>query len=180
MPPEPTTAAPLDHALLAEFRQQGGAIVAQERGLTATCRVKLTRLAKTLGIPSNQVDDAIRALREEEPAAPPNPQAEKLRKRLRKDLAGKTRAIIGPTIEAEIIAAAARKYSLDESTSRQVLGEVAAEIGLTRITAGDAIDSLAAQTNRRPATARGSPARLGTASAPPGPSGGSNWKSSMS
>ena len=145
MPPEPTTAAPLDPALLAEFRQQGGAIVAQERGLTATCRVKLTRLAKTLGIPSNQVDDAIRALREEEPAAPPNPQAEKLRKRLRKDLAGKTRAIIGPTIEAEILAAAARKYSLDETTSRQVLDEVAAEIGLTRITAGDAIDSLAAQ-----------------------------------
>ena len=145
MPPEPTTAAPLDPALLAEFRQQGGAIVAQERGLTATCRVKLTRLAKTLGIPSTQVDAAIRALREEEPEAPPNPQAEKLRKRLRKDLAGKTRAIIGPTIEAEILAAAARKYSLDESTSRQVLDEVAAEIGLTRITAGDAIDSLAAQ-----------------------------------
>lgn len=145
MPPEPTTAAPLDPALLAEFRKQGAAIVAQERGLSATCRIKLTRLAKSLGIPSDQIDAAIRVLHETEPEAPPNPQAEKFRKRLLKDLAGKTRAIIGPTIEAEIIAAAARKYSLDETTSRQVLGEVAAEIGLTRITAGDAIDNLAKQ-----------------------------------
>jgi hypothetical protein len=131
--------------VLAEFRRQGGAIIAQERGLSTTCRIKLTRLAKSLGIPREQIDAAIRALHESEPEAPPNPEAEKFRKRLRKDLAGKTRAIIGPTIEAEIIAAAARKYSLDETTSRKVLDEVAAEIGLTRITSGDAVDSLAAQ-----------------------------------
>ena len=145
MPPDPTTAEPLDPAVLAEFRRQGEAIIAQERGLSTTCRIKLTRLARSLGIPSDQIDTAIRALHDSEPEGPPNPEAEKFRKRLRKDLAGKTRAIIGPTIEAEIIAAAARKYSLDESTSRKVLDEVAAEIGLTRITAGDAIDSLAAQ-----------------------------------
>ncbi|HEX5106576.1 MAG TPA: hypothetical protein VFV87_22305, partial [Pirellulaceae bacterium] len=144
MPPKPT-AAPLDPDLLAAFRQQGAAIVAQERGLTAVCRVKLARLAGSLGIPDEQIDAAIRALHESGPKAPPNPLAEKFRDRLRKDLAGKTRAIIGPTIEAEIIAAAARKYSLDEPTSRQVLGEVAEEIGVTRITATDAIDSLATQ-----------------------------------
>jgi hypothetical protein len=145
MPPDPTTAEPLDPAVLAEFRQQGSAIIAQERGLSTTCRIKLRRLAKSLAIPNDQIDAAIRALHDSEPEAPPNPEAEKFRKRLRKDLAGKTRAIIGPTIEAQIIAAAARKYSLDETTSRRVLNEVAAEIGLTRITAGDALDSLAVQ-----------------------------------
>lgn len=144
MPPDPATAV-LDPARLAEFRRQGGAIVAQERGLTAACRIKLARLAGSLGIPDEQVDAAIRALHEVEPAAPPNPQAEKFRKRLRKDLAGKTRTIIGPAIEAQILAAAAQKYGLDEATARQVLGEVAAELGLTRITASDAIDGLAAQ-----------------------------------
>ena len=145
MPPDPSTAEPLDPAVLAEFRRQGEAIVAQERGLSTTCRIKLRRLAKSLAIPDDQIDAAIRSLHDSEPEAPPNPEAEKFRRRLRKDLAGKTRAIIGPTIEAEIIAAAARKYSLDETTSRKVLDEVAAEIGLTRITSGDAVDTLAAQ-----------------------------------
>ena len=45
-PPSPPLPLPSIPPLLAEFRQQGGAIVAQERGLTATCRVKLTRLAE--------------------------------------------------------------------------------------------------------------------------------------
>src|SRR5688572_15072594 len=145
MPPEPLTAMPVDPALLAEFRRQGGAIVARERGLTPACRVKLAGLARTLGIPDDQVEAAIRAVNQAEPAAPPNPSTEKFRKRLRKDLAGKTRTIIGPKIEAQILAAAAEKYSLDEATARQVLGEVAAELGLTRITASDALDGLAAQ-----------------------------------
>src|SRR5688572_1065639 len=130
MPPEPATAAPLDPALLAEFRRQGGAIVAQERGFTAACRIKLARLAGSLGIADDQIDAAIRSLNQAEPAAPPNPKVEKFRKRLRKDLAGKTRTIIGPTIEAQIIAAAAQKYGLDDAAARQVLGEVAAELGL--------------------------------------------------
>src|SRR5688572_513956 len=145
MPPEPATAAPLDPALLAEFRRQGGAIVAQERGFTPACRIKLARLANSLGIPEDQVDAAIRALNQSEPTAPPNPKVEKFRSRLRKDLAGKTRTIIGPNIEARILGAAAQKYGIDEATARQVLGEVAAELSLTRITASDAIDGLAAQ-----------------------------------
>src|SRR5262249_50723556 len=53
--------------------------------------------------------------------------------------------IIGPTIEAQIIAAAARKYALEESLASQVLGEVAAELGLTRITANDAVQNLCTQ-----------------------------------
>lgn len=137
--------SPLDPALLAAFRQQGGAIVAQERGLTPACRIKLAGLARSLGIAEDQIDVAIRALRETEPEAPPNPEAEKFRKRLRKDLSGKTRTIIGPTIEAQILEAAKRKYSLDEAAARQVIGEVAAELGLTRITSSDAIRGLGDQ-----------------------------------
>ena len=138
-------ASTLDPAQLAAFRQQAGPIVAQERGLTPSCLVKLAGVARGLGIAEAQIDAAVHSLSPAEPEAPPNPQAERFRERLRKDLAGKTKTIIGPTIEQQILAKAATKYGLDESLARQVVGEVAAELGLTRITASEAIESLAAQ-----------------------------------
>jgi hypothetical protein len=140
-----STAPSLDPAALAAFRQQGGAIVAQERGLTPACRIKLAGLARSLGIAEEQIEIAIGALRETEPAAPPNPAAEKFRKRLTKDLGGKTRSIIGPTIEAQIVEAAARKYGLSDEAAREVIAQVAGELGLMRITASDAVHGLGAQ-----------------------------------
>ena len=138
-------AGPLDPAVLAAFRQQAAAIVAQERGLTTACRIKINGLARQLGIPEDQIEPAIRSLGETAVVdAPPNPQAEKFRRRLRKDLAGKS-TILGPTIEAQILAAAARKYSLDDASARQVLAEVAIELGLTRISESEAIRNLEAQ-----------------------------------
>src|SRR5262245_34373449 len=109
MPIEPRS-VPLDPALLAEFRQQGGPILARERGLSTACRIKLADLARGLGIADDQIEAAIRSLTVAEPSAPPNVQAERFRRRLRKDLAGVSRKIIGPTIESDILAAAARKY----------------------------------------------------------------------
>lgn len=142
---EPSTAEPLDPALLVAFRQQAGAVLAQERGMTPAGRVKLSGIARQLGIGEDQIEAAIRSLGEAAaPPAPANPLVEKFRRRLRKDLAGKSR-IIGPTIEAQIVAAAQRKYGLDEAASRQTLAEVAAELGLQRISHSQAIDSLAEQ-----------------------------------
>ncbi len=137
----------LDPAKLAAFRQQAGPIVARERGLTPSCRIKLAGVARGLGIAEEQIEAAVRSLGAGEPEAPPHPQAERFRSRLRKDLAGKTRTIIGPIIEDQIVASAARKYGLDEAPARQVIGEVAAELGVTRITATDAIETLAQQIN---------------------------------
>ena len=138
-------AGPLDPAVLAVFRQQAAALVAQERGLTTACRIKINGLARQLGIPEDQIEPAIRSLAETADVdAPPNPQAEKFRRRLRKDLAGKS-TILGPTIEAQILAAAARKYSLNDAVARQVLADVAAELGLTRISASEAIRNLEEQ-----------------------------------
>src|SRR5262245_29315869 len=136
---------PLDPAVLAAFRDQGAAIVARERGLSPACRLKLAGVARGLGIADDQIEPAIRSLAVAEPAAPPNPQVERFRQRLHKDLSGKSRTIIGPTIEARILSAAKRKYGLEAELAAQVLGEVAVELGLTRITASDAIKSLAAQ-----------------------------------
>ena len=49
---------------------------------------------------AEEAQEALRSLALVEPSAPPNAQAERLRRRLRKDLAVKPRAVIGPTIEA--------------------------------------------------------------------------------
>src|SRR4029078_5980719 len=143
---------PLDPALLAAFRQEGAIIVAHERGLTAACRVKLAGVARKLGIGDDQIEQAIRSLAAVEPSAPPNRQAERFRRRLRKDLSGKSRTIIGPTIEAQILAAARRKYTLDDGLAGQVIAEVTAELGLTRISATDAIQSLATQIDQAAGT----------------------------
>jgi hypothetical protein len=142
MPHDPNT---LDPAKLAAFHQQAGPIVARERGLSPSCRIKLAGVARSVGIAEDQIEAAVRSLGAGEPEAPPNPQAERLRERLRKDLAGKTRTIIGPIIEEQIVASAARKYGLDEAQSRQVIGEVAAELGVTRITANEATETLEQQ-----------------------------------
>src|SRR3954454_11407415 len=137
-----TTPAPLDPALLAAFRQQGAAVVARERGFTPACRIKLAGIARSLGIADDQIEQAIGSLTTAEPSAPPNAQAERLRRRLRKDLSGKSRTILGPTIEAQIVANARRKYGLDETVTRQVLSEVTAELVLTLVSASDATASL--------------------------------------
>lgn len=144
MPPQ-TQSVPLDPALLAAFRHQGAAIVARERGLSPACRIKLVGIARSLGIGDEQIEDAIRSLTAAEPNAPPNAQAERFRRRLRKDLAATSRTIIGPTIESQILAAAQRKFSLDAAVALQVLTEVATERGLKLISASDAIQSLEAQ-----------------------------------
>ena len=51
----------------------------------------------------------------------------------------------GRTVETKIVANAKRKYALDELTARQIFGEVTAELGLTFVTASDAIQNLTAQ-----------------------------------
>ncbi len=140
----PSTAT-IDPNLLMAFRQEAAAIVAAERGLTPSCRAKLAGIARRLGIADGLFEEALRSLALAEPSAPPNAQAERLRRRLRKDLAVKPRAVIGPTIEAQILAKAKRKYGLGDDVAAQVLADVAAELGVTRITTSDAIRSLAAQ-----------------------------------
>jgi hypothetical protein len=136
---------PLDPAALASFRREGAAIIAQERGLTPACRIRLVQAATSAGIAADRVEEAIRSLSAAEPTAPPSAAAEHFRQRLRKDLTAKTRPIVGPTMESKILAAAERKFGLSETLAAQILAEVATELGLTRITATDAIRSLTAQ-----------------------------------
>ncbi len=143
--PAATTDA-LDPATLAQFRRQGAAIIAAERGMTPAGRVKLAGIARQLGIGDDQIEAAIRSLGESDaPPIPKNPAVEKFRRRLTKDLAGKSRTIISPTIEGHIVAAAQRKYGLDVASAREVVGQVAAELGMRRISASQALDSLAQQ-----------------------------------
>src|SRR5207247_9520072 len=57
-----------------------------------------------------------------------------------------------PTIQAQILAAARRKYARDDALAGQVIAEVTAELGLTRISASVAIQSLAAQIDQAAGT----------------------------
>jgi hypothetical protein len=134
----------LTPALLTTFRQRASPILARERGLTAGCVVKLNRLAREIGIPETQIEAAIHSLTSAPTPPPlaPDPKLEKFRQRLRKDLEGKSRTILGPTIESKIIEAAQRKYALTEAAARQTFAEVAAELGLRRISADEAVRSL--------------------------------------
>lgn len=141
-PPNPAT---IDPAVLVAFRQEAKAIIAAQRGLTPASLAKVVGIAQRLGIADEQFDEALRSLAIAEPSAPPNPQVEKFRRRLRKDLSVNPSAVIGPTIEAQILANAKRKYGLSDALVGEVLAEVASELGLTRITSTDAIRSLAAQ-----------------------------------
>jgi hypothetical protein len=143
MPHQPATAG--DASLLAEFRRQAGAVLAQERGLTPAGRVKLASLARQIGLAEEQIEAAIRSLSESTAAQPEGQEVQKFRSRLRKDLAGRSRSILGPKAESQIVEAAANKYALDDATARRVLNEVADELGLQRISVDEAVGNLAQQ-----------------------------------
>ena len=126
----------LSESQLAAFRQKAGPILAEARGLTPGALAKLGDIARDLGLADDQMQDAIRALHGGAAKAK-DPAAEKFRSRLRKDLAVR-KTIIGPEIEARIVAGGVQKYALSEAVILEVLSEVAAELGLRRITGNEA------------------------------------------
>lgn len=134
----PASTPPLGDAQLAAFRQKAGPILAEARGLTPAALAKLAEIARELGLEDEQVDAAIRSLHAG-PAKPRDPAVEKFRARLKKDLSVKKKTIIGPEIEARIIAGGSQKYALAEPVILEVLAEVAAELGLRRITGDEAL-----------------------------------------
>ncbi|MCE9527760.1 MAG: hypothetical protein K8R36_17090, partial [Planctomycetales bacterium] len=133
MPSSPS----LSESQLAAFRQKAGPILAEARGLTPGALAKLGDIARDLGLADDQVQDAIRALHGGA-AKPKDPAVEKFRSRLRKDLSAR-KTIIGPEIEARIVAGGVQKYSLAEPVILEVLSEVATELGLRRITGNEAV-----------------------------------------
>lgn len=141
--PPPTRPAAASDPLRA-FRDRAAVILAEQRGFTPQCRLKLARVAKELGLSDSEAEEAIRSLKRDVRSKPADdPIAEKFRQRLRKDLAGRHRTVIGPEIEARVVESAQRKYGLDEPTVRQVLAEVAAELGLRHITGDQAVQLFA-------------------------------------
>jgi hypothetical protein len=134
----PPTRKPAAGDKLRAFRERAAVILAGERGFTPQCRIKLARLAHELGMNEAQAEEAVRSLREKSQPKGTDPLVEKFRQRLKKDLSGRHRTVIGPEIEARVIASAQRKYGIDADTVREVLTEVAAELGLRHITGDQA------------------------------------------
>jgi hypothetical protein len=135
----PTRKPPSGGDKLRAFRERAGAILATERGFTPQCRIKLARLAHELGLNEAQAEEAVRSLREKEQPKATDPLVEKFRERLRKDLSGRHRTVIGPEIEARVVESAQRKYGISADTVREVLAEVAGELGLRHITGDQAV-----------------------------------------
>ncbi|MGI8978485.1 MAG: hypothetical protein ACR2FY_04615 [Pirellulaceae bacterium] len=132
----PSSPSPSESQLTA-FRQKAGPILAEARGLTPGALAKLGDIARDLGLADDQVQEAMLALHGGV-ARPKDPAVEKFRKRLRKDLAAK-KTIVGPEIEARIVAGGVQKYQLSEQAILEVLAEVTSELGLRRITGNEAL-----------------------------------------
>src|SRR3954468_6952746 len=126
-PPLPSSPAALSDAQLSAFRQRAGPILAEARGITSASLAKLGEIARDIGLADDQVQAAIRSLHAG-PVRPKDPVALKFHKRLLKDLSVKKKAIIGPEIEARIIAGGIEKYGLTEPLILEVLSDVAAEL----------------------------------------------------
>ena len=131
------TSTSLSESQLAAFRQKAGPILAEARGFTPGALAKLGDIARDLGLADDQMQEAIRALHAG-PLKAKDPVVEKFRNRLRKDLSAR-KTIIGPEIEARIVAGGVEKYQLTEAVILDVLAEVAAELGLRRITGNEAL-----------------------------------------
>ncbi|HUE69639.1 MAG TPA: hypothetical protein VMP01_02025 [Pirellulaceae bacterium] len=136
--PPPTR--PAAHAdPLRAFRDRAAVILAEERGFSPQSRVKLAQVARELGLSDAEAEEAIRSLKDGARPKATDPIVEKFRQRLHKDLAGRHRTVIGPEIEARVVESAKRKYGLDEPTVREVLAEVAVELGMRHITGDQAV-----------------------------------------
>ncbi len=136
-PPPARSSAPSDP--LRAFRDRAAVILAEARGFSPQCRIKLARLAGELGLSDAEAEAAIRSLKNRAQPQATDPIVEKFRQRLRKDLSGRRRAVIGPEIEIRVIESAKRKYGLDAPAVREVLADVAAELGIRHITGDQAV-----------------------------------------
>ncbi len=125
---------------LEQFRSRAALILRENRGMSPQAMMRLTELADELALDDKTVEAELARLHSSG-TKPTNPDLEKFRKRLTKDLAGHERTVIGPAIETQIITAAQRKYAIEENEAREVLAEVAQALSLRRVSTNQAIDN---------------------------------------
>jgi hypothetical protein len=137
VPPPPPPAENLQE----RFRAQAGAIVAAERGLTPSCRIKLADLARQIGLDEAQAQEVLRSFGG---AAHPkqSPAARKFQRDVRKTLTSLAIAALTPLHEARLLDVARKKHALSESEAEAIIAATAAELGVGRISSEEACATL--------------------------------------
>lgn len=134
-PPPPPTDNPQER-----FRAEAGAIVAAERGLTPSCRIKLADLARQIGLDEAQAQEVLRSFG----GAPPSqsPAAKKFQRDVRKTLTSLAIAALTPLHESRLLEVARKKHALSDTEAEAIIAATAAELGVGRISSDEACATL--------------------------------------
>ena len=133
-PPTPPEKGKID-SRLESFLRRAAPIIAAERGMTETARVKLESIARDMKLPQEMFDQAVQMLQNEPPVIKHELDRyeaafkESMREKLRKV----PRGIITARTETRAVEVGTEKYQLSELQAREILRTLIGEMGLQRI-----------------------------------------------
>ena len=122
---------------LKSFLRQAGAIIAAERGLNATSRIKLQALADHLQLPAKLFDEAIRRLQSSEALANLTRYEKSYLQFLQNEFERISGGVLSPSMEKKAIDHAKSKYQINGTRAEQLIQAQAEMDGIARISAAD-------------------------------------------
>ncbi len=129
---------------LREFLRRAGPILASERGWNERSRLKLKSLAEDLKLPKRLFDAAIQRLQEGQ--LDWDKQLSLYEKKythyLRKQLGSTKDKVLTAAHEKKAVRIARRQFQIPRQRARQLLRQVADELGMSRVSQADAINHL--------------------------------------
>jgi len=134
-PPPAASAETSDDPRVAQFLERAAPIIAQQRGINVTSRVKLGSVARELGMSDEEMEQALKSL----PSAAPVEEApdermmdrvESFRAYLRRTLAKLPTGILTGNTERKLVEIGRQYHGVTDDLARQAIHQVADERGL--------------------------------------------------
>jgi hypothetical protein len=123
------------------FLQRGAPLIASERGLTPRARLLLESLAGDMALSADDFEQAMAVLQRGEALAAQavDPQRARFQELLRRQLAELPAKIISARHEQTLLSFAVTQLALPENAARDDIRQVAADLGLRRVTYEEAL-----------------------------------------
>lgn len=148
--PPAKTKPPLTAKVRRRFLDAAASAMAEERGLTARCRVKLESLAREMGMSAAELDETLNQLGSAPETEPDDPalarRKSKYRHYVEKQMDKLPRGVLTESIRLRIEEAGAYQFKLDEASAAATLRDAVRELKVHTISRQDASGSVAQMT----------------------------------
>lgn len=132
----------VEDAPLEQFLERAAPILAVERGINVRSRVRLLAVAREVGLPDGEFEQAVLLLQRAPAQAesPADKATEPFRRYLHAKLEQSTVKTFTPSLEGRAVLVAVNKFQLTPEQARHAIGQVTAERGVKRFSQQDCED----------------------------------------